>query len=177
MQEKKVLFIIAPRNFRDEELFETVRALDEEGFVSEVASTKKGNAVGALGRELEVNLSSDEVKVSDYSAIIFVGGGGFEEFGFAQNKGLIELAQESYKSGLAIGAICIAPRILAAANLAKNRNVTGFADEKTISMLKEAGALFTSRDVERDGRIITANGPKSAYAFGKEVGKALKEAE
>jgi protease I len=39
--------------------------------------------------------------------------------------------------------------------------------------LKGGGATYTGNDVEEDGKIITACGPKAAKAFGEAIVKAL----
>ncbi|MHC4365802.1 MAG: DJ-1/PfpI family protein, partial [Planctomycetota bacterium] len=50
---------------------------------------------------------------------------------------------------------------------------TAFSTEKY--KLKRSGAQYTGADVERDGLIITANGPKAAAQFGKAIVDALTE--
>jgi protease I len=44
-----------------------------------------------------------------------------------------------------------------------------------VDVLKEAGAIFTGAPVERDGLIITANGPAAARQFGEAIAAALVE--
>ncbi|MEM2963453.1 MAG: DJ-1/PfpI family protein [Candidatus Anstonellales archaeon] len=171
---KKVLFVIAPSDFRDEELFETKKALEKVGVVdSELASTKKGEAVGMLGRRTNVDLLVSQVKLANYSAVVFVGGKGVESHRLAENPDVLKLAREAYASGKVVGAICIAPRILASAGIVNGKKVTSFPDSKTKELLKNAGSYYTGASVERDGKIITADGPNSATIFGEKIAQAL----
>ncbi|MFN3910289.1 MAG: DJ-1/PfpI family protein, partial [Candidatus Anstonellaceae archaeon] len=73
MQPKKVLFIIAPKDFRDEELFVPKQYLEEKGVFVQVASTEHGVAKGKLGGEIKIDLSLEQVNTKDFDAIIFVG--------------------------------------------------------------------------------------------------------
>ena len=59
----KALLIIAPKDFRDEELFDTKTALEEEGIDVIVASRTRGEATGMLGRTVKPDLTLDDVVV------------------------------------------------------------------------------------------------------------------
>ena len=41
--------------------------------------------------------------------------------------------------------------------------------------LEKAGAIFTGASVERDGLVITANGPDASRQFGEAITAALEE--
>jgi len=69
-------------------------------------------------------------------------------------------------------AICSAPGILAKAGVLHGKRVTSFARET--ALLKEKGASFTGLPVEKDGKLITADGPPSAEAFARSIVQALK---
>lgn len=168
---KKALFVIAPSDFRDEELFHTKEVLFREGIESEIASRQPGEIKGVLGGIAKATIALDSANAADYSAIVFVGGSGASVYfddSTAQN-----LAREALSSGKIVAAICIAPSILANAGLLKGKRATCFRSQE--ENLRQKGAEFTGKPVERDGSIITASGPEAAYKFGKEIAKALKE--
>ena len=77
------------------------------------------------------------------------------------------MARSFAEAGKVVAAICIAPVILARAGLLKGKRATVFPDG--IPELEKAGAVYTAQSVERDGRIITGNGPEAAEAFGREI--------
>jgi len=59
----------------------------------------------------------------------------------------------------------------------EGKNVTCWDDPfHTYSKkLKAKGAKYTGEEVEKDGWIITANGPEASKAFGKAIVDALKK--
>ena len=70
-----------------------------------------------------------------------------------------------------VAAICIAPSTLANAGLLEGKRVTSFASEK--QNIESKGATYTGGMLEMDGKIITANGPQAARAFGKKIAELL----
>jgi len=170
----KVLVVIAPSGFRDEELFNTVQVIHSAGFQTVIASTKSGQATGMLGGRANPDMLVSQANVKDYAAVVFIGGQGVETNNLPSNPDVINLAKDANNSGKIIGAICIAPRILASAGLVKGKRVTAFNDTDTVSSLKRAGAVFTGNPLEKDGKLITADGPSSAVKFGEEIVRALE---
>jgi protease I len=164
-----VLLFIAPGNFRDEELFDSKRELEARGAECVAASTRRGVFTGRMGGKAEATLAANEVKASDFDALAFVGGPGVEEHALDSNATVLSLARNFAAAGKIVGAICIAPRVLAAAGLVRGKRVTAFPDEKTLSSLKKSGAVFVGSQCETDGRFVTANGPSSARAFGRAI--------
>ncbi len=167
----KILFIIAPENFRDEELLKPKKVLENAGYEVEIASTKTGKAVGMLGTEIEVSKNAYEVSPSEYKAIVLVGGIGANVF-FDDEK-IHKLLKEAYEEGKIVAAICISPVTLAKAGLLKGKKATVWQSEAKV--IESYGAKYTGSDVERDGRIITASGPEAAEKFGETIAKALEE--
>jgi len=170
-KEKKAVLIVSRENFRDEELFETRRVLTDAGVKAVVASTKTGTIRGMLGRLTEATILVKDVVVDDYDAVIFIGGSGAMEYfhsRFAWN-----IARETVQKKKFLGAICIAPAILANAGLLNGIRCTSFLSER--DRLQRAGALYTGVPVERDGLIITGSGPMASVQFGRAIADALAE--
>ncbi len=167
---KKILFIIAFKNFRDEEYFIPKGVFEREGFQTKTVSTKRGVALGLFGGEAEVDLVADEVKAKEFDVVVFVGGPGTLEY--LDNESFYRIAREAKKENILLGAICIAPMILANAGVLREKKATVWTsqmDKKAISILKEGEALYQNKDVVCDGRIITASGPEVAEKFAKEI--------
>lgn len=171
VKSKKALLIIAKARFRDEELFETKEVLEKAGIETTIACSKVGTITGMLGGTAETQVRLNNVDVRDYDAVVFVGGTGAREY--FNDPYAHEIAKQAKKQKKVLAAICIAPTILANAELLDGIKVTAFPSEKRI--LKKAGAKFTGSYVERDGLIITGSGPLAATKFGQEIAKALKE--
>lgn len=168
---KRILFILAPKDFRDEEFFGPRDILDKNGFKTEIANSTGTTSRGVLGGRAEPNLTLDKVSVNDYDAVVFVGGAGCTVY--FNNKKAINIAKEAYFKGRLVCSICLATGILANAGLLRDKKATGFSSTK--EMVEKDGGIFTGKDVEISGRIITASGPKSAAEFGRTIANELKK--
>lgn len=167
---KKVLFVVAPKDFRDEEYFEPKAALTAAGAEVVTASLTMGEISGMMGRTATSDILLDKVTTADYAAVAFIGGGGAEVY--FNNATAHRIANEMAGIGKPVAAICIAPATLAKAGLLKGKKATAFASEK--DTLINAGATYTANLVERDGQIITAVGPEAAKEFGAALVSALQ---
>ena len=135
------------------------------------ASKKVGICKGGLGGETEATVSISDVNVSDYDAIVFIGGVGAKEY--FDNETALDIARQAKAKNKVLAAICIAPAVLANAGLLDGVKATCYESERV--RLKKAGADFTGADVERDGLIITGSGPKAAKEFGRTIVEAMQE--
>ncbi|MDD4979648.1 MAG: DJ-1/PfpI family protein [Candidatus Omnitrophica bacterium] len=167
---KKVVMIIPSTEFRDEELIETKNILERNGIEVKVASTTINQIEGMLGAKARPDILLTDIKIGDFSAIIFVGGSGAIQY--YDDPLAHKLAQEALTQNKIVAAICIAPVTLARAGILKGRRATVFSSEA--GELKSKGANYTARAVEKDGNIITASGPTAVAEFAQELVKALK---
>ena len=167
---KVVLFIIAPKNFRDEELFEPRRILENHKAKTVVASTTTNTCTGMLGAKVTSALTLDKIEVNNYDAIIFVGGQGSTIYW--NNKTAHSIAKEAYLKGKIIASICLGSGTLANAGIFKGKNATGWQD--TEELVEKNSGVYTGSDVEVSGRVISAKGPSAAKKFGEAIAKALE---
>lgn len=174
---KKILMIIAPQNFRDEELLVPKEYFEENNHTVKIASTKKGECSGMLGARVNAELTLNDVNIGDYDAIIFVGGAGTPLVRKEQKA--VEIAKDAVAKGKILAAICWAPTILAKAGVLKGKKATVWAGPDgeygmaTFDYLKQQGALPSKQPVVADGKIITAEGPHAAKKFAEEIAKLL----
>ena len=165
---KNVLMIIAPENFRDEELFHTKEELEKVSKVT-IASKVVGEVTGMLGGKAVSEISINDVNVYNYDAIVFVGGSGASVY-FLDSYAL-KIARDAFDSGKIVAAICIAPSILANAGILAGKKTTSYPTEK--NNLIDNGANYTGKPVEVDGKIVTGVGPQAAHEFGKAIAELL----
>jgi protease I len=166
---KKVLMVIAPDQFRDEEYHEPRRILEGKGCAVTVASTSTEPATGMLGAVVRPDTTLDKVRATDYDAVVFVGGYGAQRL--YDDRQAHTLANEALKSGRTLGAICVSPTILANAGALRGRRATVWPDQSKAVIA--GGATYTGKPVEQDGAVITADGPQSAAQFGEAIARAL----
>jgi protease I len=173
MEGKKILMIVAPENFRDEEFLEPKKVFEDNDATVVVASKGVQEAKGMFGAIAKIDLDISEVNVDEYDAIVFVGGSGSSIYYTDQTA--LNIAREAFNKGKVIGAICIAPGILANAGILDGKRATIWdsGDGQYKNILEKGGAQYTGKNVEQDGNIITANGPHAAREFGEKIVEAL----
>jgi protease I len=166
---KRAALIVASQNYRDEELFETKRALDAAGIQTDIASTRIGIIRGTLGGIAEANILIGQLRIDNYDAIIFTGGLGAAEY--VVNPIALNLARETIRNRKILAAIGTAPTILANAGVLTGVRTTSLLTER--NALISAGALHTGLAVEHDRLIITGIGPIASLQFGNTVADAI----
>lgn len=164
----KVLFVIAPDRYREEEFEVTAKAISQAGIEYDVASTKTGTCTGMIGGEQEAGLKISDAAEKDYSALIIIGGLGARDFLWADDD-LCRLTKEFGKNEKVIAAICHAPVIIARAGLLKNRQATAFKSPASLKLFEEAGAHYADIPVVSDMNIITANHPVASEKFAEAI--------
>lgn len=168
---KKILFVIASQNFRDEEFRFPKEMLEAQGAKITVASSSLSEAKGMLGMKAKIDILIDQVRVNDFDGVVFVGGGGAREY--FNHSIAHKVAKDAFQQDKVLAAICIAPVTLANAGLLNGKRATVFSSE--IETIKNKGAIYTGKNIERDGKIITADGPRSAKDFAKALINVLAE--
>ena len=166
---KKIVLVFAPENFRDEELFNTKQELESQGIEVKTASVSLNEAIGMLGGKAKAELLLDQINVEEFDGIAFIGGSGASVY--FDNKTALQLAKEFFNKQKVVGAICIAPSILANAGILKGKKATSYSTEK--ENLENKGAIFTGSMNQVDGKIVTASGPTAARQFGKDLASKL----
>lgn len=167
---KKVVMIIAPEDFRDEELIEPQNVLTEKGAEVKVASVSLETCKGMLGAQVRPDMVISDIIPEKWDAIILVGGTGASKYW--DDASVHSILNEAVKQNKIVGAICIAPVTCANAGILRGKKAT--VHESEASQLKDKGAEYTGASVQIDGRIITANGPQAAKEFGEAIAAALK---
>lgn len=168
----RVLMIVAPEDFRDEEYFRPKKVFESRDYEVVTASTKKGQLSGFKGRTTQAEATIDEVDPRDFDAVVFVGGPGARTY--FNNQRALEIARQTSDHSKVLGAICIAPTVLANANVMTGKRATIWKDSSLIQNLEDKGVSYTGDPVTRDGLIVTAEGPDAAEDFARQIVKILE---
>lgn len=162
----KALLVIAKTGFQDVELKGTRDGLAAAGFDVVLASTEIGPCTGKFGSTEQAKVTMKDAKLANYNRVGFIGGPG--AFALATNPDALALARATKEAGKPLGAICIAPTILAAAGVLQGKKATvATPSDEQVPFLEKNGATYTGEAVTVDGLIVTANGPAAAEEFGK----------
>jgi len=162
---KKVVMVIAPQDFRDEEFSQPRAILQEKGITVVVASTTRDTARGMLGLTVKPDIIISEIDVAAYDAIVVVGGSGSQQF-LWDNEALRKVVQGARAQGKVVAAICISPVVLARAGVLQGQKSTVFPSAETIEELRKGGAIYEDSKVVVSGALITGSGPEAARDFG-----------
>lgn len=167
---KRIVMVIAFQGFRDEEYFVPKEILERAGVEVKTASIKLGIAMGDEGGEASIDFLISAIRPEEFDAVIFVGGPGCLQY--LDNDDAYHLARETVSQNKILAAICISPVILAKAGVLKEKKATVWnspLDKTPLKILEENGAEYIDKDVVRDGKIITANGPSAAEEFAQKI--------
>ena len=170
---KKAVFVIAPEKFRGEELKHPTAILKAKGCKVVVACSSLDEAKGALGTKVKPDVLLGDVKAKDYDAIVFVGGSGASVY--FDDATCHALAKAGVEQGKVVAAVCNAPSILARAGVLKGIHATSWRSQRRD--LRKHGAKWSWDPVVRDGKIITAYGPRAAVRFGQFLAATLAAEE
>jgi len=162
------LFIIAQKDFRDEELLRPKRILENAGIVVEVASITTELARGVLGAEVMPDLAVEDANADDYEYIVIVGGPGSPSLlNYPEVLDLVSNAKNT-------AAICLGPMVLAKAGVLEGKRATVFKTSESVAALEEGGATFVDQSLVVDGSLVTANSPQAAEQFGEKLVEMIK---
>jgi len=169
LQGKKILMVIPLKDFWDEELTKLKEIFERDGLIVTIASSTMKEAVGMFGTTIKPDITLNKVADALYDAIVFVGGEGAVQYW--DDTHAHRLVKEAFEKGKVLGAISIAPIILANTKVLTGRRATVWP---TLGKrLEWSGAIYTGNPVEVDGNIVTANSPESAEEFAKSILKII----
>lgn len=172
----KILMVIAQDKFQDDEYAISRQLYDSLGAKVTVASKTKGTCTGLAKTKVESDLALKDVNVDDYDGVVFIGGPGAESL--FKDEEAFAIARATKEQGKVLGAICLAPVILANAGVLQGVEATVWESStyhESVKMLEKGGAIFAKgKSVKVSGNIITANGPDVSQSFAEKVAALLK---
>lgn len=165
----KVLLVIAFRDFQPLEYSAPKKVLQDGGVEVITASNEMGVAISTIKEQTaKVDILVKDANAENYDGVFFIGGPGAPEY--LNNDDSYKLIKDAQVKCKVFGAICISPRILAAAGVLKGKKATGWdGDGELEGVLKKAGAQYVREPVVVDGNLITAGGPAAAEEFGRGI--------
>lgn len=167
--DNEVVIFLANNDFQDEEYLDTTKVLEQLDIGYKISAVEPGECKGVNGLILDADLSIDEIITGDFAGIIFIGGTGIEQY--LKDSSVHNLAKSFIDAEKVVAAICWAPAMLALAGILRGKKATVWSGGRDDLIIGQA--IYTAEPVTIDGKIITANGPDSATAFGEAVAKAI----
>ncbi len=170
---KRILIVIACQDFQDDEYRLVSERLSLLGAELDTASSSIGLARGINGSSVNCSLLVADVNPYQYDAVVFIGGPGSLEY--QADEVALELVRQMVQQKKVVGAICLAPVILAKAGVLHGHKATVWPDYENDNMreLIAAGAEYTGEPVTADKRIVTASGSEAATEFADAIAREL----
>jgi protease I len=170
---KKILFVLMPERYRDEEFYTPYNLLTEKDYIVDVAGLQKGDAFGVNNFKFTPNLLFTNLTFKDfnfYDALIIPGGPGSIEY-LWKNEKLHDTIRYFNKNNKIVAAICYAVIALVYAGLLENKKATVHPSDEAKQIFADNNVIFQPDGTVTliEEKIITSQGP----AFAKEFGEAI----
>ncbi|MDR0292722.1 MAG: DJ-1/PfpI family protein [Oscillospiraceae bacterium] len=118
---------------------------------------------GARGMKLLADIPLADMPDGPYELLVLPGGlRGVENL--AASETMRELVRDALMSGMPLGALCAAPKMLAGMGLIEARTVT--CHPSVAEEVRQGGAYVLDRPWVREGALVTGRGPGASIAFG-----------
>jgi protease I len=165
---KKVALVVASNGYQEQEYNDTKKVLELAEVNVVTISNSAGEAIGHDGSTLIVDGLLDDLQSANYNGLFVIGGPGAME---CLNTSLMHrILSEFFALEKPFGAICISPRILANAQVARNKKAACWnGDGKALTSLVRGQMEYVEDRVVSDGLVVTASGPEAAEEFGKAI--------
>ena len=155
------VLIITADDFEDSELQVPLEQLQHEGIATDIASLQRGKIHGKHGYVAEVDLTVDEVDVTEYDLLILPGGRAPARL--RKDLSVLEVVRAFIETGKPVAAICHGPQILISAAVLHGRTAT--CSKSVAAEMKRAGAYYVDKEVVVDDNLITSRKPADLPAF------------
>ena len=168
----KRIALLAEDFYQVLELWYPLLRLREAGAKVVVVGREKGRVhTSRQGNEVMADIAAGEARAEDYDAVVIPGG--YAPDLMRDNPAMVELVRQAYYQGKVVAAICHAGWMLASADVARGKRLTGLP--RIRDDLVNAGAIWLDEPVVRDGNLITSRRPEDLPHFCREIITALLE--
>lgn len=151
----KLLILLSPKDFKDESMDTIKLFLDKWQVRYDIASYSTKDCVGYHGAVYKPSVNADSVSVSDYDGLMLIDGNGVELYKFYDYRPLLDLVMKFNNANKTIGAIGNAQKIIARANVIKDKRIATSPDEETKRLVILFHGVPSENDFEMSGNIFT----------------------
>ncbi|NLA78255.1 MAG: type 1 glutamine amidotransferase [Erysipelothrix sp.] len=151
---KRILSIVS-EDYDDLELFYPMLRLREAGATVEAAAIEKRPYRGKFGLSVDIDLTFDEVDITQYDALLVPGGWAPDRLRRYDN--VLDFVKYMNDHDRVIGMICHAGWVLSSADILKGKTVTSTPGIK--HDLMHAGANWVNEPAVVDGNLVSGRRP------------------
>ena len=142
-----------------------VDVLKRAGVDCRIVTVGEQTIVGSHGIKIQGDMLTSELDINDFDGIVIPGGMPGAK-NIANDKSVGKALLIANAQNKMVASICASPAVvLAKLGILNGKKATCYPAEDFIQKLD----CYTAKNVEVDGNIITANGPKSAMEFSLKI--------
>ncbi len=149
------MVLIPPKDFRDESMASIKLFLDKWSVPYDIATYGLKDCVGSHGAVYKPNLDANKVAVQDYSGMLLVDGEGIDTFKLYDYRPLLDLVVRFNSNSKIIGAVGNAQKIIARANIIKDKRMAAPQDEEIRRLVLLFRGVPSENGFEISGNIFT----------------------
>jgi protease I len=159
--------ILAADGVEEVEYQKSKEAVEAAGATTELISLESGE-IQAMNHDIEpaskipVDKTVSEASPDDYEGLILPGGT-VNPDNLRLDQDAVSFAQQFFKAGKPVGAICHGPQLLVEADLVRGRTLTSYPSIRTD--IKNAGGNVVDEEVVVDQGLVTSRNPDDLPAF------------
>lgn len=172
----KIVAILATNGFEESELTSPKKYLEEQGWTAHIIAPEGGTIKSwdetDWGKNFDVDKTLDEVKSTDYHALVLPGGV-LNPDKLRMNDKAISFIKDFFMEKKPVAAICHGPQLLINAQVVEGRKLTSYPSVK--QDLINAGAAWVDEEVVVDNGLVTSRKPDDLPAFNKKMVEEIKE--
>lgn len=142
-----------------------IDVLKRAGVDCKIVTVGEQTIVGSHGIKIQGDMTTDELDMQGFDGIV-IPGGMPGATNIANDNSVIKAILIANEQNKMVAAICASPAVvLANLGILNGKKATCYPAQDFIQKLD----FYTAKNVEMDGNIITANGPKSAMEFSLKI--------
>ena len=170
---KRILFILMPKDYQDEEFTVPYNALIAAKHAVDVAGFTTNNARGSRGHEHTPNLILDTLtndNLKDYDALVIPGGPGSSTY-LWNNQVIQDIILFFHEHKKIVATICHACVVLAQTGLLKGKKATVYPSKEALKIFRDHGIDYSDEGcvVLKEENIITADSPQHVQDFAQAI--------
>lgn len=151
----RILIFIAPNDFRDETLNMAKLFFDKWGVEYKTTSFSKKECKGYHGSICFPDVNTNVVKPDEFDGILIVDGSGIEKYELYDYRPLLDIVYNMSRMGKFVAAVGNGIKIVARANIIKDRKIAMPNDEETKKLVILFHGVPSEKSIEVSGNIYT----------------------
>jgi putative intracellular protease/amidase len=151
----RFVIFIPPKDFKDETLSALKLVFDRWGVRYSVASYTSNECMGYHGAVCRPDMSAHKIDVNDFDGIVLVDGPGIEEMRLYEYRPLLDVLLIFNQKGKYVGGISNAIKIIARANIVKDKKVVLPRDEEGRRLVLLFHGVPSEKSLELSSNIFT----------------------